>query len=190
MLHPPLLPLSVAHLISLVSLSLNVDPVFSANSEAAREEREVSRIESMILQCCNVPQATAAERGREGRSCSPYWSRRIDYGRDGGMYSGREGGRKGKGRGHLALHLLEKNLWGQPIRGWVTPLSSQLASKSCATRQPTCLCSMNVWAQTHEQARWHTNRKLKCYTVRPERVKHRTVKCLSAQVPCFNGRCV
>lgn len=51
---------------------------------------------------------------------------------------GREGGRDGGG--HLALHLLGKNLWGQPIRGWVTPLSSQLASKSCATRQPTCLC--------------------------------------------------
>ena len=56
----------------------------------------------------------------------------------GGREGGREGGRDGGG--HLALHLLGKNLWGQPIRGWVTPLSSQLASKSCATRQPTCLC--------------------------------------------------
>lgn len=49
-----------------------------------------------------------------------------------------------EGGGYLALHLLEKNLWGQPIRGRVTPLSLQLASKSCATRQPTCHCSMKV----------------------------------------------
>lgn len=46
------------------------------------------------------------------------------------MYGRREeernDGRKGRGGGHLTLHLLEKNLWGQPIKGWVTPLSSQL----------------------------------------------------------------
>lgn len=149
--------------------------VFGANSEAERGEREVWRIEGMILQCCNVPQVTVAGRGREGRSCSPYWSRRIDYGRDGGMHSRRERGRKGGG--HLSLHLLEKNLWGQPIRGWVTPLSSQQASKSCATRQPTCLCSMNVWAHTpaHEQAGRHACRKkMLMYALRPEIVKHQT----------------
>lgn len=39
--------------------------MFSANSEADREEMEVLRIESMILQCCNVLQVTAAERVRE-----------------------------------------------------------------------------------------------------------------------------
>lgn len=42
---------------------------------------------------------------------------------DGGIYSSRD--EEEKGGGHLALHLLKKNLWGQPIRGRVTPLSSQ-----------------------------------------------------------------
>lgn len=61
----PLLPLSVAHLISRFSLCKCGSIVFSANSEADREEMEVLRIESMILQCCNVLQVTAAERVRE-----------------------------------------------------------------------------------------------------------------------------
>jgi len=42
----------------------------------------------------------------------------------------REGGGEGRG-GHQALHLPEKNIWGQPIRCWVTLVSSQLACKSC-----------------------------------------------------------
>lgn len=39
---------------------------------------------------------------------------------------GRGGGRGGGG--NLPLNLCKKNLWGQPIRGWVTPLSSRLVN--------------------------------------------------------------
>lgn len=48
---------------------------------------------------------------------------------------GREKGRKGRAHGST-------NLWGRPIRGWMTSVLP--ASKSCATRQPTCRRSMNV----------------------------------------------
>lgn len=105
----------------------------------------------MILQCCKVLQATVAESGEEGRGSGLHEKGGNGNGMDGGIYCSRD--EEEKGGGHLALHLLKKNLWGQPIRGRVTPLSSQLACKSCATRQPTCLCSMNTWPhkETHEQ---------------------------------------
>lgn len=152
-----LLPLSVAQLISDAPLHLYMCIHSVQRNLRQREEREVLRNESMILQCCNVPQVTAAERGEEGRSLCR--GRRIDYGRDWGMYCGREGGRKRGWTPGCASGKKKKYLWGQPIRARVTPLSSGLASKSCAARQPTCLCSMNTWAHTgiHGQAKRHTH---------------------------------
>lgn len=65
--------------------------------------------------------------GREGEGRGVVFrSRRIDYGRDGGMHC-RAGGGRGGG-GNLPLNLCEKILWGQPIRGWVTLLSSRLVN--------------------------------------------------------------
>lgn len=98
--------------------------MFSTDWEAEREEREVLRIESMILQCCNMPQVTAAESGVEGREGVVVYIEAAELIIGGMEECSRKGEREGVG--HLALHLLEKNLWGQPIRGWVTPLSSQL----------------------------------------------------------------
>ena len=118
--------------------------MFSAKSEAEREEMGVLGIEGMILECCNVPQVAAAARGGRGVEVQIEAGGLIMGGMEECTLGEREEGKGRERGGHLALHLLEKNLWGQPIRGWVTPLSSQLASKSCATRQPTCLCSMNV----------------------------------------------
>lgn len=67
--------------------------------------------------------------GREGeRRGVVFRSRRIDYGQDGGMHSRAGWGGRGGGGGNLPLNLCEKNLWGQPIRGWVTPLSSRLVN--------------------------------------------------------------
>lgn len=106
----PFLHLTAAHLISVAFLPLNLDPRCLVQIHRLGEEREVERIKCMMLQCSNVPQVAAAERererGREGRSCSLYQGRRIDYGRDGGMYSRR----KGKGWAPGSASAREKSL--------------------------------------------------------------------------------
>lgn len=71
---------------------------------------------------------------------------------------GREKGRKGRAHGST-------NHWGRPIRGWMTSVLP--ASKSCATRQPTCRRSMNVWIE-HS----HTNTWKKKVHSETEIVKH------------------
>lgn len=125
--------------------------MFSTNSETERKEREVLGINSMILLGCNMLQVTVAKSREEGTGNILYWGRGNDNGMDGGIDSSRE--EEKKGGAHLALHLLKKNLWGQPIRGWATPLSSHLDRKSCTTRQPLCPCSMSTRAhkETREQ---------------------------------------
>ncbi len=96
--------------LSRLSLSKCGSIVFHVNSQGERRERGVKnrRHDLAVLQCATSNCGRATE--REGRSRSPHESRsgRIDYGRDGGMYSKREGG--GGGVGHLALHLREKSL--------------------------------------------------------------------------------
>lgn len=120
--------------------------MFSANSEADRDERDGEggvknrKHDLAVLQCAE----SNCGREREGVEVHIEAGGLIVGGMEECTLGGREGKERKTGGGHLALHLLGKHLWGQPIRGWVTPLSSQLASKSCATRQPTCLCSMNV----------------------------------------------
>lgn len=138
------------------SPSLHVHSQCSAQSPTERREGGEKWIHDLaVLQCAASDCSRERGRGKESvlRQENWLWEGLRDV-----LW---QGGRKEKGVDTWLCAWKKKNLWGQPIRARVTPLSSGLASKSCAARQPTCLCSMNTWAhtETHGQAKRRTHRK-------------------------------